>query len=156
QRRAKPKKRVGKAQLPPTLSEASVLSWYEGKIFATDWTTWHFPNWFKWLAPYRDRKGRVLEIGTWEGRSAVFLLKYLPRARLGCVDTFEGSLEHHAADDAATFLPQVEQRFDANTAGFANRIEKIKGRSADVLPRLALSGHRFDIAYVDGSHRAAD
>ena len=143
-------------QQSPTVSEAGASSWYEGKTFATDWTTWHFPNWLKWLAPYRDRQVRVLEIGSWEGRSALFFLNYLPHARLVCVDTFEGSVEHQAADDAATFLPQVEKRFDANTSAFANRIEKIKGHSANVLPRLALAGQRFDIAYVDGSHLAAD
>src|SRR3979490_2737282 len=82
------KKATGKltmVQQSPMVSEAGASSWYEGKTFATDWTTWHFPNWLKWLAPYRDRKVRVLEIGSWEGRSALFFLNYLPLARLVCV-----------------------------------------------------------------------
>jgi predicted O-methyltransferase YrrM len=138
------------------LSEDEIARWYEGKTFATDWTSWHFPNWENWLAPYRARAARVLEIGSWEGRSALFFLNYLPRARLVCIDTFEGGQEHRAAEDAEAFLPQVEKTFDANTSAFADRIEKIKARSTDALALLGLANRPFDLAYIDGSHRAAD
>ena len=138
------------------LSEDEIARWYEGKTFATDWTSWHFPNWETWLAPYRAHAARVLEIGSWEGRSALFFLNYLPRARLVCIDTFEGGQEHRAAEDAEAFLPQVEKTFDANTSAFADRIAKIKARSADGLALLGLASRRFDLAYIDGSHRAAD
>jgi predicted O-methyltransferase YrrM len=137
-------------------SEATAASWFEGKIFTTDWTSWHFRNWAKLLAPYRGRHARVMEIGSWEGRSALFFLNYLPRAHLVCIDTFEGGQEHQAAADAEDFLPQLEQRFESNTTAFAGRIEKIKARSIDALAVLALANRRFDVAYIDGSHRAAD
>src|SRR5262249_9612984 len=75
---------------------------------------------------------------------------------LVCIDTFEGGQEHQAADDAEVFLAQVEKTFDANTSAFANRIEKVKARSADALAQLGLTNRRFDLAYIDGSHRAAD
>jgi len=140
----------------PTFSAEAAARWFDGKTFATDWTSWHFPNWAEWLAPYRHRAVRVLEIGSWEGRSALFFLNHLPRARLVCLDTFEGGQEHQAAEDAETFLPQVEKRFDANTAEFKRRVEKIRARSADGLVRLGLANRRFDIAYIDGSHRAGD
>src|SRR5262245_62040936 len=104
----------------PAPTETEIASWYAGKSFATDWTSWHFPNWLQWLAPYRANTVRVLEIGSWEGRSALFFLNFLPRARLVCIDTFAGGQEHQAADDAADFLPQLEKTFDANTAPFAN------------------------------------
>ena len=97
-----------------------------------------------------------MEIGSWEGRSALFFLNYLPRARLVCIDTFEGGQEHQAAADAEDFLRSLESRFDANTAAFAGRIEKIKARSIDALAELGIAHRRFDIAYIDGSHRAAD
>jgi hypothetical protein len=50
----------------------------------------------------------------------------------------------------------IEGRFDANLAAFADRVEKIKGSSAAVLPELGIAGRRFDLAYIDGSHFAAD
>ena len=141
------------AALPP---EAEAATWYQGKQFSFDWTSWHFPNWIKLLAPYRRRAVRVLEIGTWEGRSALFFLNYLPRSKLTCIDTFEGGKEHRRTPDAPAFLTRVEKRFHANTAEFARRIEKRKARSADALPELGIKRRRFDIAYIDGSHVATD
>ena len=138
------------------LTEAEAARWYQGKSFSFDWTSWHFPNWIKLLAPYRTRALRVLEIGSWEGRSALFFLNYLPRARLTCIDTFEGGKEHQVGADPKGFLRQVEQRFDANTKAFTRRIEKIKARSADALAQLGLGRRRFDLAYIDGSHLAID
>jgi predicted O-methyltransferase YrrM len=137
----------------PLVSEAEIAAWYEGKTFSADWTSWHFPNWMKWFAPYRTRSTRVLEIGSWEGRSALFFLNFLPHAALVCIDTFAGGEEHQGAVD---LLPQIEKRFDANTAAFTGRVEKIKAQSINALAALGLAQRRFDIAYIDGSHRAAD
>src|SRR5262245_42835967 len=58
------------------ISEAEAAGWYAGKDFSFDWTSWHFPNWFNLLNDHRKRKMRVLEIGSWEGRSAIFFLNY--------------------------------------------------------------------------------
>jgi predicted O-methyltransferase YrrM len=146
------------AQLPVSIEEAA--RWYDGKSFCTDWTSWHFPNWMKLLAPFRDRPARMLEIGSWEGRSALFFLNYLPQVQLTCVDTFAGGQEHQAAaaaspEDAET-LRLVEPHFDANTRAFSGRIEKIKAPSVDALIQLGVAERRFDIAYIDGGHRARE
>ena len=140
----------------PLLTEAEAAAWYTGKSFSFDWTSWHFPNWIKLLSGHRGRSTRVLEIGSWEGRSALFFLNFLPRSRLTCIDTFEGGKEHQVGVDPAAFLRQVETRFDANVAAFSRRVEKIKARSADALVQLGVARRRFDIAYIDGSHLAAD
>ncbi|CAN0492089.1 unnamed protein product, partial [Phaeothamnion confervicola] len=140
----------------PVLTEAQAAAWYAGKSFSFDWTSWHFPNWIKLLAPYRGRGLRVLEIGSWEGRSAIFFLNCLPKARLTCIDSFEGGIEHRKTPDSAAFLRRVEKWFDANTAPFKKRVEKIKARSTDALVDLGMRRRRFDVAYVDGSHIAAD
>lgn len=137
-------------------SEADAERWYDGKTFTADWTTWHFPRWAQLLARYRERDARILEIGSWEGRSALFFLNYLPQARLACVDPWTGNFEHAADPHFAALVPESERRFDDNIAAFANRIEKIKGASSVVLPRLGVEGRLFDVIYVDGSHLAAD
>ena len=116
----------------PTQDE--IASWFDGKSFSTDWTSWHFPNWAKLLRPYRGRAVSVLEIGSWEGRSALFFLNFMPKAKLTCVDTFAGGQEHQeaaarSAEDAET-LRTVEKRFDANVKPFKKRVEKIKAQSA--------------------------
>jgi predicted O-methyltransferase YrrM len=90
---------------------------------------------------------RALEIGSFEGQSAVWLLEHCPGVDLTCVDTWEGSLGEHDDIDMAA----VERRFDANTAG---RATKVKGRSFDML--RAYPAACFDFIYIDGSHRACD
>jgi Methyltransferase domain len=97
------------------------------------------------------RPVRVLEIGSWEGRSALFFLNYFPASQLVCVDTFGGNIEHMRNPHFAALIPETEQRFDANVAAFTGRVEKIKGTSADVLPRLGIAGRRFNIVYVDAT-----
>lgn len=102
-------------------------------------------SWRRHLAELRGVGARVLEVGSFEGRSAVWFLENLiddPEARLVCVDPFRD--------------PQTELRFDHNIAvsGAADRVTKLKGFSASVLPTLERCS--FDLVYVDGSHRAGD
>jgi predicted O-methyltransferase YrrM len=137
--------------------EQTVARWYQDKDFSCDWTTDRIPLWASLLAARREEQIRVLEIGSWEGRSALFFLNFLPKAQVVCIDTFGGNAEHHSNDYFAALVPASEARFDANVVGaFGGRVEKIKGASGSVLPQLAIEGRRFNVVYVDGSHFAAD
>jgi predicted O-methyltransferase YrrM len=138
------------------LVEEEVARWYAGKSFSADWTTWHFATWAELLRPLQNSPVRVLEIGSWEGRSALFFLNYFFRSHVVCVDTFGGNIEHMRNPHFAALVSDTERRFDANVAAFGARVEKIKGPSAEVLPQLGIAARRFDVVYVDGSHRAAD
>jgi predicted O-methyltransferase YrrM len=95
----------------------------------------------------REQAAAILEIGSLEGRSAIFWLEYLPRAAVTCVDTFQGTTKFH--DD-------VEGRFDRNTAAYGPRIRKIKSRSDYALVKLSAEQTRFDMIYIDGSHLRDD
>jgi hypothetical protein len=138
------------------VSDVEIEGWYAGKTFTCDWTSSRIPAWIEALEPYRQAPVRALEIGAWEGRSTVFFLNYLPKSHIVCVDTFGGNIEHKLDDYFAALVPGLETRFDANVAAFGNRVEKLKGPSSTVLPELGIAGRRFDVAYVDGSHFAAD
>ena len=141
-------------------SPARAERWFEGKRFTADWTSWHFPNWAKLIGRRRARPLRVLEIGSWEGRSTLFFLNFLPAAHITCIDTFAGGQEHReaAAQDPkeARSLRGLERRFDANTSKFRRRVEKIKAQSTDALAALAVAERRFDLAYIDGGHKAVE
>jgi predicted O-methyltransferase YrrM len=80
--------------------------------------------------------------------------------QMTCVDTFAGGQEHQEAasrsPEDAELLRSVERRFDANTGAFSGRIEKIKASSVDALIALGVAERRFDIAYIDGGHRARE
>lgn len=131
-------------------------AWFAGKVFSTDWTSRHFSTWSAILAGRRDEPLRVLEIGSWEGRSAIFFLRYFPYCRLTCVDTFQGSPEHALRDKWRDALPEIESRFDQNVAEFTGRVEKLKKTSVKALNELRAEGRRFDLVLIDGSHHRAD
>lgn len=136
---------------------ANFAHWYTGKSFTSDWTSKHFALWADLLAGFRDHPVRVLEIGSWEGRSALFFLNYLPKSTIVCIDTFSGGEDmQHAAPDALDAIPDCERRFIDNLLPFGARVEVRKMRSVEALPQLAIEGRQFDLAYIDGSHMAAD
>ena len=138
------------------LTKARITDWESDKTFSTDWAGNHFFTWAELLERMREKPVRILEIGSWEGRSALFFLNYLPNSRIVCIDPFEGNVEHHADPYFRALALKTEAQFDLNLAGFADRVEKIKGSSTMTLPELGVQGRRFDLAYIDGSHMAAD
>ncbi len=127
-----------------------------GYVFTHDYFAAKLDDWRGW---FRDQITAAplaaLEIGSWQGASAAWLLDAVigPRGgRLTCIDTFAGSSEHASAAGAA--LPGLQAAFDANIArtGRAAQVRKLVGASQQVLPRLA--GERFDFIFIDGAHEA--
>jgi len=132
-------------------------SWFAAKDFTSDWTSSNFTMWRRMLSPLCDEPLRILEIGSWEGRSAVFFLNFFPRATITCIDTFGGSEEERSVyQHLAAQMAGAEARFDRNLAPFATRVEKIKNRSGPALTQLDAEKRRFDLAYIDGGHRRDD
>jgi predicted O-methyltransferase YrrM len=106
-------------------------------MFTRDWTTWHSARWKEVLTP-ADRPIEILEVGSFEGRSARFFLDAFPHARVTCVDPFP---------------PARSAKFDHNTWPHHARLIKLRGRSAAVLDRLISENRRYDAIYIDGSHK---
>ena len=79
--------------------------------FSVDWFTSQIPIWSE-IIDQSPWIRRILEIGSFEGRSAVWLIDQIAAERpleIHCVDTWEGSNEHQKIDMRA-----VEERFDHN------------------------------------------
>ena len=131
--------------------------WFWHGDFTSDWVWKNYSIWRRVLAPARDRPVRIVEIGSFEGRSAVFFLKYLPQSTMVCIDTFAGTAEeNYVYRNMEQQMSAAEARFDRNVAPFAGRVEKIRSRSILALERLAAQNRRFDLAYIDGGHRYDD
>jgi predicted O-methyltransferase YrrM len=127
--------------------------WFADKDFSADWTSHNIPVWLAVLARLRMHPLRILEIGCYEGRSAVFWMEFFPHARLTVVDAFTGP-QYHAEEQAyLAQLPFIEQRFDKNTAPYGSRVTKLKGSSARELAILKAASHQFDLIYIDGCHQ---
>ena len=57
----------------------------------------------------------ILEIGSYEGRSAIYFLQIFPNAKITCVDTWSGSDEHLNEN-----FDIIESYFDMNTINYQN------------------------------------
>lgn len=118
--------------------------------FTTDWLTPWLPDWERLFVPrLAGRAVQGVEIGSYEGRSALWTLEHLlthPQSMLTCIDCWQE--------------PAVERRFDGNLVDplTVGRAVKVRETSAIVLARWlsASPAPRFDWIYVDGSHEARD
>lgn len=112
--------------------------------FTSDWFTKNLPSWVKYIVPHLEsiENPRVLEIGSYEGRSAYFILDAVEKAFVVCVDPFTGS----------GYLPlvDVETRCIKNLSQFSPRFMIQKQTSDDFFAETGWD--YFDFIYVDGLH----
>jgi len=102
----------------------------------------------------------VLEIGSYEGRSTVFIAETIATKNdldIYCVDTWRGSFEHPGHD-----FERIEARFDNNISAVTKlfpsslKIHKLKMTSIEACTALINEQREFDLVYIDGSHNASD
>lgn len=123
--------------------------------FDTDWFTKKIPLWvmiFHSEGLYLRPRLNCLEIGSWQGLSALFLLTELPNASLTCIDTWEtkGSPENGHREDLAL---SGRQTFQENLAKQKEKVEEFQGTSDEYFASQINRG-RFDFIYIDGSHKS--
>ena len=131
--------------------------------FTQDWFSHNIPVWeqLKGLLPGEPGSREFLEIGSFEGRSAVWLVENMMQDgdHLDCIDTWEGSEEHKNGE-----LNGAEERFRHNAElvmGKFGRKRFILPWKTDSLIYLgAVIGEGIqrprDFIYIDGSHTAKD
>lgn len=128
--------------------------------FTSDWFSQHIPLWESLLGPWRGKPDlHFLEVGSYEGRSACWLLKNIlthASARLTCIDLFA------VGDDLLEISDRMQLHiapsFDIGAAFDRNmhalnaeqKVIKLKGNSRELLRTLPLCS--FDCIYIDGSH----
>lgn len=116
-----------------------------------DWFSGNIPVWEEHLARFAGRQNLTfIEIGSWEGRSAVWLLENIltdESCTLHCIDPW-----------ASPIGGTIEAHFDHNMRVALRRgkarLVKHKGWSTDILPTFPKES--ADFLYVDGSHVAKD
>ena len=116
--------------------------------FTSDWFSNNIDLWKRELSKYSNRPTLFLEVGTYEGRSALWALDNIlvhPKSRLISVDTFE--------------KPNVFKTFKDNIALKTENQRKVtilKGKSQDMLKSQEILKYKdkFDIIYIDADHHA--
>lgn len=122
--------------------------------FPNNWFSAHEKNWNELLLPWAKNRGplRVLEVGSYDGQSACWLLQSLladPRSRLTCVDMWQQRSGDRVFEED---MEQVFQRFQRNcrATGRWDQVRVLRGDSRSMLQSLA--GEQFDLIYIDGDH----
>lgn len=113
----------------------------------------HGENWSRWLAKFKGQPVSALEVGSFEGRAALWFLDNIlthPDALLTCVDTWEGGEDHHACGVDCTTIAAAWAK---NVKPYGKKVLGVPGRSQDVLRRIP--GNQ-SFVYLDASHVAAD
>lgn len=125
--------------------------------FSSDWFSHAVVLWARTFAAVKfnvNGKLRVLEVGSFEGRSACWISDHLlvhPESELVCIDTFEGSPEHAEVGG-------LYERFVRNIGQSKNhsKVQVRRGRSQVILGAMLNEQQVFDLAYIDGSHETED
>jgi predicted O-methyltransferase YrrM len=125
--------------------------------YTKDWFNWAPQVWSQ-LVPHLPGRKDFLEIGSFEGRSAVWTIENMMEdgGEIYCIDTWEGGAEHTLEDMAGT-----EERFQHNITltrkKFSNRaVVSLRSTSVEALAGLIAHKKQFDFIYIDGSHLAKD
>lgn len=112
----------------------------------TDYVTHRIPHWVRLFSHLKGKPNlRFLEIGSYEGRSAIWWLENIltdQSSSLVCIDPWQ--------------LRSRERAFDWNIAisGQSHRVRKIRDFSRNAVSLFP--EEHFDVIYVDGSHEAID
>lgn len=115
-------------------------------VFSANYWEHNCGNWERHLAPWKGRPDlRCLEIGCFEGGSTLWFLDNVlaaPGSSITCIDSF------------VRLGGEPRFRHNVRVSGHSAKVTVIKSRSDIAMSRL--HEQRFDIIYIDGSHRSAD
>ena len=111
-----------------------------------DWFSKNMNIWKNYLAPLKEIK--YLEIGSFEGRSAVFVGEMVNVKEITCVDTFEGSDEHNKIN-----FDIVYKNCSENLSQLNKSYNLIKDTSHNFFQN---NNKKFNVIYIDGSHLYED
>jgi len=123
--------------------------------YTTKWHLNHQKNWSRILAPLIGKPVQALEIGSFEGRSAVWTLENIlthPDSTLVCIDPHKYEETGLGVPSVAERLDRAAELFKKNTAPFADKLTHISEPSASAIQKL---DQQFDMIYIDGAHGAA-
>ena len=140
-------------------------SWKKKKVYKliNDWFSRNILIWEKHLLHLANNPNlNFLEVGSWEGMSACWLLDNIlthESSTITCIDTFEGEPKVEYDDEIKSVeksLASLEKTFDINLVktGVSKKVTKIVGKSQNIMRLLLLNN--YDMLYIDGSHLVSD
>jgi len=118
-----------------------------GYKFTTDWFSQNIPVWERIFSDFKPES--VLEIGSYEGRSAVWMAEMMHNqlngGHIDCIDTWpDGDVQNRFEDN----IKIAQWKFP----GVRIRSYKIPSYEIAAFKRI----NEYDLVYIDGSHKASE
>ena len=123
-------------------------------FFSEDWFSENIPVWEKTIKEEfrKESKLKYLEIGTFEGRSAIYISETFKNIDVICVDPFD-KYESVKSLAKKQEMKKVYETFSSNMRILKDRIKHYKVSSKKFFKN---NNFFFDIIYIDGSHYYLD
>lgn len=123
--------------------------------YTKDWFRGVRGNFEKSLLPMAGNPLKFLEIGTFEGMAAVWMLENVLTHKdsyLVIVDPFA----YLGVGDATLKFDVIRKNFNENIAPYKDKVILHELTSEQAWPRLLNLEDKYDAIYIDGSHKTSD
>ena len=128
------------------------IEYIEKKNFSQKWFLNNFEIFHHYLPKNLDTNFSYLEIGSYEGLSALNILFNYKNSKVTTIDLWAES--NINSESLSVDFDEIEKRFDENLEGY--KFNKIKNDSVVALRELLKKRIYFDFIYIDGSHNGED
>lgn len=150
-------KEMGYVLIDKKLSEDKLVEKHYKGLYKFDFMDAFTSNiniWNSYFKKFKliNKNINYLEIGSFEGRSSVFVLERLKNAKCTFVDPFSSYDEMFESTGQNNF-DQIYNNFSKNIKNFENRCNVFRETSDIFFSKNKLN---FDLIYIDGSHFSLD
>jgi predicted O-methyltransferase YrrM len=122
------------------------------KSFSQKWFLNNFEVFHHYLPKDLTTNFSYLEIGSYEGLSALNILFHYKNAKVTAIDLWEES--NINSESLKVNFNEIEGKFNKNLEGY--KYTKIKNDSVIALREILKKNIYFDLIYIDGSHNGED
>lgn len=119
------------------------------KVFTTNWIKPRELELIKSKSKFSRDQIRILEIGSFEGRTACWFMDNYPESKIDCVDPFSS---FHQKPGYPWPARNYSDTFDKNVFEYGDRVNKIISTSSSFFNNMNKREPVYDLIYIDGAH----